>query len=92
MLRPRPLSELAAPFDTVNLCFSKGLGAPVGSALCGSRATITRARTYRKMFGGGMRQAGILAAAALWLWLISSASRCMPKARSSSPTTSSTTA
>jgi threonine aldolase len=59
-------AELAAPFDTVNLCFSKGLGAPVGSALCGSRATITRARTYRKMFGGGMRQAGILAAAALF--------------------------
>ncbi len=59
-------AELAAPFDTVNLCFSKGLGAPVGSALCGSRAMIVRARTYRKMFGGGMRQAGILAAAALF--------------------------
>jgi threonine aldolase len=57
-------AELAAPFDTVNVCFSKGLGAPVGSALCGSRATITAARRFRKMFGGGMRQAGVLAAAA----------------------------
>lgn len=59
-------AELAAPFDTVNVCFSKGLGAPVGSALCGSRATITAARRFRKMFGGGMRQAGVLAAAALY--------------------------
>jgi threonine aldolase len=59
-------AELAAPFDTVNLCFSKGLGAPVGSALCGSHATIVAARRYRKMFGGGMRQAGVLAAAALY--------------------------
>jgi len=59
-------AELAAPFDTVNLCFSKGLGAPVGSALCGDRATILAARRFRKMFGGGMRQAGVLAAAALY--------------------------
>jgi threonine aldolase len=59
-------AELAAPFDTVNLCFSKGLGAPVGSALCGDRATIVAARRFRKMFGGGMRQAGVLAAAALY--------------------------
>jgi threonine aldolase len=59
-------AELAAPFETVNVCFSKGLGAPVGSALCGSRAQIARARQYRKMFGGGMRQAGVLAAAALY--------------------------
>ncbi len=59
-------AELAAPFDTVNLCFSKGLGAPVGSALCGTAATITAARRFRKMFGGGMRQAGVLAAAALY--------------------------
>lgn len=59
-------AEIAAPFDTVNLCFSKGLGAPVGSALCGDRATILAARRFRKMFGGGMRQAGVLAAAALY--------------------------
>jgi threonine aldolase len=58
--------ELAAPFDTVNVCFSKGLGAPVGSALAGSREAITRARRFRKMLGGGMRQAGVLAAAALY--------------------------
>lgn len=56
--------ELAAPFDTVSLCFSKGLGAPVGSALCASREHIDRARRLRKMWGGGMRQAGMLAAAA----------------------------
>jgi threonine aldolase len=60
-----PPAELAAPFDTVSVCFSKGLGAPVGSALAGSRAAMTAARHYRKMFGGGMRQAGVLAAAAL---------------------------
>jgi len=59
-------AELAAPFDTVNLCFSKGLGAPVGSALCGSCPTILAARRFRKMFGGGMRQAGVLAAGALY--------------------------
>lgn len=57
--------ELSAEFDSVAVCFSKGLGAPVGSALCGSREFIQRARRFRKMFGGGMRQAGILAAAAL---------------------------
>jgi threonine aldolase len=62
----RPAKELAAPFDTVSLCFSKGLGAPVGSVLCGSRALIHRAHRFRKMLGGGMRQAGILAAAALY--------------------------
>ena len=60
-----PVAELAAPFDTVNVCYSKGLGAPVGSALAGSRELILEARHYRKMFGGGMRQAGVLAAAAL---------------------------
>jgi threonine aldolase len=60
-----PAAELAAPFDTVNVCFSKGLGAPVGSALSGTRDAIHAARHYRKMFGGGMRQAGVLAAAAL---------------------------
>ena len=52
-------------FDTVSVCFSKGLGAPVGSALCGTREVIARARKIRKLFGGGMRQAGILAAAVL---------------------------
>lgn len=57
--------DLAAPFDTVSVCFSKGLGAPVGSVLCGPRDFIRRAHRFRKMFGGGMRQAGILAAAAL---------------------------
>lgn len=60
------VSEYAQYADTVTVCFSKGLGAPVGSALVGSRETIERARTFRKMFGGGMRQAGILAAAALY--------------------------
>jgi threonine aldolase len=56
----------AAHFDTVSVCFSKGLGAPVGSALCGPRELIQRARRFRKMFGGGMRQAGIIAAGALY--------------------------
>ena len=56
----------AAPFDTVNVCLSKGLGAPVGSVLAGSRDLIERARRFRKIFGGGMRQAGILAAAGLY--------------------------
>jgi threonine aldolase len=53
-------------FDTVSVCFSKGLGAPVGSALAGSRDLIRQALRHRKVFGGGMRQAGILAAAALY--------------------------
>lgn len=57
-------ASLAAPFDTVSLCLSKGLGAPVGSVLAGDRDAIARAYRYRKMYGGGMRQAGILAAAA----------------------------
>jgi len=56
---------LAAPFDSVSVCFSKGLGAPVGSALVGSEALIGKAHRFRKMLGGGMRQAGILASAAL---------------------------
>lgn len=60
------VAALSAPFDTVSVCFSKGLGAPVGSALCGAAATIQRAVRYRKMLGGGMRQAGILGAAALY--------------------------
>lgn len=56
----------AAPFDTVSVCFSKGLGAPVGSALVGSAAQMAKARRFRKLFGGGMRQAGIIAAGALF--------------------------
>ena len=59
------IAELTAPFDTVSVCFSKGLGAPVGSALCASRELVERARRLRKMWGGGMRQSGILASAAL---------------------------
>ncbi|RAZ82787.1 low-specificity L-threonine aldolase [Cereibacter johrii] len=58
-------ATLAAPFDTVSLCLSKGLGAPVGSVLAGPRPVIERARRIRKMLGGGMRQTGVLAAAAL---------------------------
>ena len=57
--------SVAAPFDSVSVCFSKGLGAPVGSALVGSRALIAAAQRWRKMLGGGMRQAGVVAAAAL---------------------------
>lgn len=62
------LSEaaLAAPFDTVCVCFSKGLGAPVGSAIAGTRAHIERARRLRRMLGGAMRQAGVLGQAALY--------------------------
>ncbi len=58
--------EMAQHFDTVSICFSKGLGAPVGSALAGSSDAIRRARRLRKLLGGGMRQAGILAAGALY--------------------------
>jgi len=61
-----PASVWAAPFDTVSFCLSKGLGAPVGSLVCGSAAIIDRVHRFRKMFGGGMRQAGILAAAGLY--------------------------
>ncbi|MCS6850639.1 MAG: low-specificity L-threonine aldolase [Gemmataceae bacterium] len=61
-----PLNVWARPFDSVSVCFSKGLGAPVGSALAGSREFVTRCRRIRKLFGGGMRQAGVLAAAALY--------------------------
>jgi len=57
--------DFAEPFDTVNVCFSKGLGAPIGSALVGERPFIDRARRFKQQFGGGMRQAGVLAAAAL---------------------------
>lgn len=61
-----PLRTLAASFDTVSVCLSKGLGAPVGSLLASSHDRITEARRLRKMLGGGMRQAGILAAAGLY--------------------------
>jgi threonine aldolase len=57
--------EICSHFDTVSVCLSKGLGAPVGSLLLGSAQTIGRARRWRKMLGGGLRQAGILAAAGL---------------------------
>jgi threonine aldolase len=58
--------ELASPFDTATVCFSKGLGAPVGSVLVGSRGAIERARRFRKMLGGGMRQVGILGRACVF--------------------------
>lgn len=57
--------DLSASFDSVSVCFSKGLGAPVGSCLAGTKAFVAKARRARKLFGGGMRQSGILAAAAL---------------------------
>lgn len=60
---PRALCE---GFDSVSVCFSKGLGAPAGSALCGSAPFIAKARRWRKMAGGAMRQAGVLAGAALY--------------------------
>jgi threonine aldolase len=61
-----PAATWAAQFDTVSVCFSKGLGAPVGSALAGPKEFVARARHVRKLFGGGMRQAGVIAAAALY--------------------------
>jgi len=61
-----PLAELAAGFDTVSVCLSKGLGAPVGSVLVSSAARIVEARIWRKRYGSGMRQVGILAAAGLY--------------------------
>ena len=60
-----PAATLAAPADSVCLCLSKGLSAPVGSLLCGSKDFITRARKLRKMVGGGMRQAGVIASAGI---------------------------
>jgi len=59
-------AALATGFDTVSVCFSKGLGAPMGSALVGSGALIHRARRFKQMFGGGFRQAGMMAAGALY--------------------------
>lgn len=58
--------EMCAPFDSVSVCLSKGLGAPAGSVLCGTKALIGRAHRIRKMLGGGMRQAGIIAAAGIY--------------------------
>ncbi|MBW1635529.1 MAG: low-specificity L-threonine aldolase [Deltaproteobacteria bacterium] len=60
------VSELSRPFDSTSICLSKGLGAPVGSLLCGSAEFIAEARKWRKMVGGGMRQAGIIAAASIY--------------------------
>ncbi len=59
-------SDFGREADTISVCLSKGLGAPVGSLLCGSTAHIKRAHRYRKMMGGGMRQAGVIAAAGLY--------------------------
>jgi threonine aldolase len=61
-----PEAKFAAPCDSVYVCFSKSLGAPVGSALAGDADFIARGRRFRKQFGGGMRQAGLLAAGALY--------------------------
>jgi threonine aldolase len=61
-----PLAELAGGFDTVSVCLSKGLGAPVGSVLVSTAERIAEARVWRKRYGAGMRQAGILAAAGLY--------------------------
>ena len=60
------LSRMVRDFDTVSICLSKGLGSPVGSVLVGSKKTLEQAHRWRKMFGGGMRQAGIIAAAGLY--------------------------
>ena len=60
------LPELTAPFDSISVCLSKGLGAPVGSMIVGSAEFIEKANRERKLFGGGMRQAGIIAAAGLY--------------------------
>jgi threonine aldolase len=62
----QPAADIAAPFDSVMLCLSKGLGAPVGAMLCGERDFIARARRQRKQLGGGMRQAGVIAACGLY--------------------------
>jgi len=61
-----PVADIVAPFDSVMLCLSKGLGAPVGAMLCGSAGFIKTARRLRKQLGGGMRQAGVLAACGLY--------------------------
>ncbi len=61
-----PVRDYARFFDTVSVCFSKGLGAPIGSMVLGDARVIEQARKYRKIFGGGMRQVGVLGAAALY--------------------------
>ena len=61
-----PVAEISKRFDTVSVCLSKGLGAPVGSVLCGPKDLIAKARRWRKVVGGGMRQAGLLAAAGIY--------------------------
>ena len=61
-----PVTEISRYFDSVSVCLSKGLGAPVGSVLCGPKAFIAKARRWRKVVGGGMRQAGVLAAAGIY--------------------------
>jgi threonine aldolase len=61
-----PVQEIAQHFDSISVCLSKGLGAPVGSILCGTKELSQKARRWRKVLGGGMRQAGILAAAGLF--------------------------
>ena len=60
------LDTISQNFDSISLCLSKGLGTPMGSVLCGSKALIKEARHWRKMLGGGMRQIGIMAAAGLY--------------------------
>lgn len=60
------LAEWCKPFDSISVCFSKGLGAPIGSAVAGTRDFVARARRVRKLYGGHMRQVGILAAAAIY--------------------------
>lgn len=60
------IADVVRPFDTASLCLSKGLGAPIGSVLCGKKRLIEEARRWRKMLGGGMRQAGVLAAAGIY--------------------------
>jgi len=61
-----PVTEISKYFDSVSVCLSKGLGAPVGSVLCASKPLIAKARRWRKVVGGGMRQAGVLAAAGIY--------------------------
>jgi threonine aldolase len=60
------VKEISKHFDSISICLSKGLGAPVGSLLCGNKEFVNEARKWRKMLGGGMRQAGILAAAGIY--------------------------
>ena len=62
----KSLHDICAPFDSISICFSKGLGAPVGSVLVGNKALLARAHRWRKVLGGGMRQSGVLAAACLY--------------------------